>query len=110
MGTRANSLADQFEKAAADLAAAIEGMSDEKWSNAKTEEGWRRKSRTRAGRGGCAAAATATVDSATTAAKKLGPRDVEITTWRSSRRCRVASRPAGQSTPLRSAPPGQALH
>jgi uncharacterized damage-inducible protein DinB len=40
MGARSDSLADQFEKAAADLAAAIESIPDDKWANARTEEGW----------------------------------------------------------------------
>jgi uncharacterized damage-inducible protein DinB len=40
MGERANTLVQQFEKAVADLAAEIEKLPDDRWSNAKTEEGW----------------------------------------------------------------------
>jgi len=40
MGDRSAALAEQFEKAAADLAAAIDSLPDDKWANAKTEEGW----------------------------------------------------------------------
>lgn len=40
MGERAAALADQFEKAAAELAATIESLPDDRWSNARTEEGW----------------------------------------------------------------------
>jgi hypothetical protein len=40
MGERGNALAADFEAAVADLAAEIEKIPDDRWSNAKTEEGW----------------------------------------------------------------------
>jgi hypothetical protein len=40
MGERASALADQFEKAVAEFARAIEETPDDRWANAKTGEGW----------------------------------------------------------------------
>ena len=40
MGERSSVLVQQFEEAVQKLAAEIEGLPDDKWANAKTEEGW----------------------------------------------------------------------
>ncbi len=40
MGQRSAELADRFEKAVADLAKEIESAPDDRWTSAKTDEGW----------------------------------------------------------------------